>query len=124
MINDLWNIQMGVIGICVSVITLLYSSLSTKVEEVKSIKDSKEYSLMNKKTALENSINTLRKANKQVIIGLISFSILFVFSTILKYMSINILCWLIGGDAILTIIMLTYCIYLSYSIYSQYQKET
>ena len=41
--NDLWSLSVGMIGILVSVMTLLYASLSSKVEEQTILKKSKEY---------------------------------------------------------------------------------
>ena len=48
LIDDMWNFHLAIMGIMVSIITLLYASLCGKVEELNSIKQSKEYVLMNR----------------------------------------------------------------------------
>ena len=46
LIGDMWNFHLAIMGIMVSIITLLYASLSGKVEELNSIKQSEEYVLL------------------------------------------------------------------------------
>ena len=66
-INDLWSLHLGMMGILVSIMTLLYASLSSKVEELKVLRISEDYTMMNRATAVENSVKALRKLNGQVI---------------------------------------------------------
>ena len=65
--NDLWSFSVGMIGILVSVMTLLYASLSSKVEELTVLKKSKEYITMNRATAVERTVKALQRLNRQVI---------------------------------------------------------
>ena len=60
-IGDLWSVHLAIMGILVSVTTLLFASLSSKAEELDSIKNSTDYVLMNRATAVKNSIAIFRK---------------------------------------------------------------
>lgn len=125
LISDIWSIHLAIMGILVSVIILLYTSLCGKVEELNSIKQSEKYTLMNRITALTNSIENLRKLNKQVMIGFIISFCLFVLTTIIKYLPEGcIIKCLAILNAIITIGLLVFGVKLAHGVYSQYQKET
>ena len=125
LISDMWNFHLAIMGIMVSIITLLYASLCGKVEELKSIKKSEEYFLMNRATAISNSIERLRKLNKQAMVGLVVFFCLFVLTTILKYLPQGCITkWIVVINAIITIVFLFLGAKTALGIYSQYQKET
>ena len=119
--NDLWNFSVGMIGILVSVMTLLYASLSSKVEELTVLKKSKEYITMNRATAVERTVKALQRLNRQVIWLLAMSFVLFLLSTVLKYFYV---CWLLMLDMILALLLIVLCVGLAYKIYSQYQNET
>ena len=124
LIGDVWNVHLVIMGILVSVMTLLYASLSSKVEELNSIKQSKEYVLMNRATAIRNSINRLRQLNKKVMIGLTFSFCLFVLTTIIKNLPEGcIIKWITVFITIITIGLITLGVKLAYDIYSQYQTE-
>lgn len=120
-INDFWSLHLGIMGILVSVMTLLYSSLSSKVEELKVLRVSEDYAIMNRATAVENSVKSLGKLNKQIAKILVFSFALFVVSTTLKYCQIF---WVVIGDVVATLMLLFLCIYVAYKIYYQYQNET
>ena len=125
LIDDMWNFHLAIMGIMVSIITLLYASLCGKVEELNSIKKSEEYFLMNRATAISNSIERLRKLNKQAMVGLVVFFCLFVLTTILKYLPQGCITkWIVVINAIITIVFLFLGTKTALGIYSQYQKET
>lgn len=119
--NDLWSLSVGMIGILVSVMTLLYASLSSKVEELTILKKSKEYVTMNRATAVERTVKALQRLKRQVIWLLAMSFVLFLLSTILKYFYV---CWLLMIDMILALLLIVLCVGLAYKIYSQYQNET
>jgi len=119
--NDLWSLSVGMIGILVSVMTLLYASLSSKVEELTVLKKSKEYITMNRATAVERTVKALQRLNRQVILLLVMSFVLFLLSTVLKYFYV---CWLLMLDMILALLLIVLCVGLAYKIYSQYQNET
>ena len=80
---------------------------------------------MNRATAISNSIERLRKLNKQAMVGLVVFFCLFVLTTILKYLPQGCITkWIVVINAIITIVFLAFGIKLAKGIYSQYQKET
>ena len=125
LISDMWNFHLAIMGIMVSIITLLYASLCGKVEELNSIKKLEEYFLMNRATAISNSIERLRKLNKQAMVGLVVFFCLFVLTTILKYLPQGCITkWIVVINAIITIVFLFLGAKTALGIYSQYQKET
>jgi len=125
MIGDLWSIHLAIMGILISVITLLYATLCSKAEELEGIKNSTDYVLMNRATAVRNSIMKLRELNKHAVHGIIIAFCLFVFTTILKYLpDCCIINCLTVCDAISTIFLIAYGLHLGYGVYSYYQKET
>lgn len=125
LIGDLWSLHLAIMGILVSVLTLLYASLCGKVEELNNIKQSNDFVLMNRATAINNSVVRLRKLNKHVVIGLIISFCLFVLTTIIKYLLEGcIIKWIASFDAIFTIGLLAFGVKLAHGVYSQYQKET
>ena len=125
LINDLWSLHLAIMGILVSVLTLLYASLCGKVEELDSIKQSEEFVLMNRATAVRNSISRLRSLNKQVMIGLIISFCLFVLTTIIKYVPEGcVIKWIVIFNSIITFGLLAFGVKLAQNVYSQYQKET
>ena len=119
--NYLWSFSVGMIGILVSVMTLLYASLSSKVEELTVLKKSKEYITMNRATAVERTVKALQRLNRQVIWLLFMSFVLFLLSTVLKYFYV---CWLLMLDMILALLLIVLCVGLACKIFSQYQNET
>lgn len=125
LVADLWSFHLAVIGVMVSVMTLLYASISSKEEELNSIKHSKEYTLMNRSTAIQNTIGKLRVLNNRAMLGLIFALFLFIISTILKYLPQGcVVNWLVTIDALLSFGVLIYCALFAHDVYSQYQTKT
>ncbi len=124
-IGDLWSVHLAIMGILVSVTTLLFASLSSKAEELDSIKNSTDYGLMNRATAVKNSIAIFRKLNKRAMYGLIITFGLFTLSSVLRYLPNSCVtnCLAIV-DVVFTICLMAYGIYLWHGVYSQYKKET
>jgi hypothetical protein len=120
----MWSFHLAIMGILVSVMTLLCASLCGKVEELDSIKQSKVYALMNRSIAISNSIERLRKLNKQVMKGLIITLLLFILTTIIKYLPEGcVIKWIAMFNAVISIGLLVWGIKLARSVYTQYQKE-
>lgn len=122
--NDLWNIHLAIIGIMVSVMTLLYAALCGKVEEMKCIKDSSDFTLMNRKTIVSNSIKALRLLNKKVMVVLFGAFVLFVISSFLRYIECGYSEILISIVAVFTLLLILDIAIIAYGVYVQYQKET
>lgn len=122
--NDLWSIHLAIIGIMASVMTLLYATLCSKVEEMKCINDSSDFTLMNRKTIVSNSIKALRLLNKKVMVVLIGASVLFVVSSFLKYIEYSYSEILISIVAVFTLLLILDIAIIAYGVFAQYQKET
>ena len=126
LIGDVWNVHLVVMGLLLSMTTLLYASLCGKVEESDALKTSKDFSLMSRKIAINNSISKLGDLNNGIKKNLISFFIQFIITTIVKYLPKSCLCrncCIILVTIIAVISMLYVAIILIPTIYSQYQKE-
>ena len=108
----------------VSVMTLLYATLCSKVEELKCIKNSSDFTLMNRKTIVSNSIKALRLLNKKVMVVLIGASVLFVISSFLKYIECSYSEILISIVAVFTLLLILDIAIIAYGVFVQYQKET
>lgn len=124
MIEDLWSVHLAIMGILVSVMTLLYATLSSKVEEMKCIKDSSDFTLMNRKTIVSNSIKALRLLNKKVMVALVGAFVLFVISSFLKYIECSYSGILVSIVAVFTLLLILGIAIIAYGVYAQYQKET
>ena len=125
LIGDMWSFHLAIMGILVSVLTLLYASLCGKVEELNYIKQSEEYALMNRAIAMSNSIDRLHKLNKKIMKSLIISFCFFILTTIIKYLpEVCIQRWIASFIAIITIGFLVFGVKLAHSVYNQYQKET
>lgn len=122
--NDLWSIHLAIIGIMVSVMTLLYATLCSKVEEMKCIENSSDFTLMNRKTIVSNSIKALRLLNKKVMVVLIGTFVLFIISSFLKYIEFNYSEILISIVAVITLLLILCIAIIAYGVHAQYQKET
>lgn len=84
-ISDLWSFQLAAIGILVSVATLLYASLSGKKEAKQILDTSTTFEAKNHSVGLVNAIKQLQKLNISVVIQIRNFGVLFVCTTILRY---------------------------------------
>lgn len=125
LIGDVWSFHLAIIGILISVMTLLYTSLCGKVEELNSIEQSKEYAIMNRAIAVRNTIEQLRKLNKQVMVGLVVSFCSFILTTIIKYLPEGcVIKWIAILNTIIILGLLVFGVKLVHSVYSQYQKET
>ena len=109
-IPDLWSFQLAVIGILVSVATLLYASLSGKTESKQVSDTSKTLEAQNHSVGLGNAIKQLQKLNVAVVKQIRNFGILFAFTTIFRYVPCcNI--WL----SITYVIILAFTLLISYN---------
>lgn len=124
LIGDLWSIHLAIMGIMVSVLTLLYATLSGLCEELRGIADTEDYLLMNRKTALCNSIKVLRRLDKKTAQILAISAVLFLLISLLKYAPTDsiLLCCVIGVITIITICEIGRIVFLANDIYKQYQK--
>ena len=119
-ICDVWSLSLGLIGIYMSIITMVFATLSSKVEEKRAIENSQDYRVMNHGIAVENSINTLRRFNRKVMYALGSTFLLFLLSTAAKFFTT---CWLIAICLMISLLLITCSIGLVYQLFSYYQSD-
>lgn len=124
-INDLWSLHLSMIGVIVSVMTLIFSSLSSKVEELKAIENLAKSNDIWRPTTISNIISRYKKLNRKLKCILISTTFLFVISFVLKYLPINFYSIIaILLDALLTIGLLIWIAIVAVGVYKEYQVET
>lgn len=124
-ISDLWSFQLAAIGILVSVATLLYASLSGK-NESKEISDAlTTFEAQNHSVGLGNAIKQLEKLNISVVKQIRNFGVLFVCTTILRYIP-NSSIWISILYAILIAVTLLFSyntVKAFYRTFNYYQHE-
>lgn len=125
-IPDLWSFQLAVIGILVSVATLLYASLSGKTE-AKRISDTlTTFEAQNHSVGLGNAIEQLQKLIVSVVKQIRNFGILFVFTTISRLIpNCSILILIIYAILIALSLLASYStIRTFYGSFNYYRHET
>ena len=124
-VGDLWSFQLSIIGIAVSVMTLLFASHVGNVEAYNQIRKSKEINNQLYSINLSNSIKIYEKLNNKVLNILFYSCILFICSTIVKYISCKyLLFWMGLTDMLLTIILVIRTVLIIKNVVGQYKKET
>ncbi len=119
-ISDVWSLSLGLTGIYVSVIAMLFATLASKVEEMRVVEKSQEFRLMNRATAVRNSVSTLRRFNKKAVYALDGSFLLLFLSTAAKYVAA---CWLVAICVTLSALLVAYSIGLIYKIFVYYQTD-
>lgn len=112
-INDLWAIQLSIIGIAVSVMALLFASHIGKVEAQRHISRSKDINKELLSIYFSNGIKTFEKLNGKIIVVFIGACTLFVCSSVVKYVCcMAVLFWIGLADLLLTmgLVVWTYCV--------------
>ena len=124
--SDLWSFQLSVIGVAISVLTLLFASHVGKAEAYQHV--SKRKADINDEFLsiyLSNGIKTYKKLSGQILYLLVTTLVGFLFTTIIKYLESGCLkYWLTIVDILLTALILVWSICLVVSVYNQYKKET
>lgn len=124
-ISDLWNIQLSIIGITVSVMTLLFASHVGKAESYKHVCKSKEINEELLSIYLSNGMKIYKSLSNKALTTLIIFSVLFVYTTVLKYLSnASIVLWVGVADLLFSVGILVRTIYMIAKVVGQYKKET
>ena len=125
-ISDVWSFQLAAIGVLISVATLLYASLSGKNEAKKISDTSKTIEAQNHSVGLGNAVNQLQELNIAVVKQIRNFGILFVCTTIFRYVP-NCSIWL----SVLNTIIIVSTLLVSYSTvrtlygtFNYYRHET
>lgn len=122
-ICDLWSLHLSIIGIIVSIMTLLFSSIYSKVDELKNYESFDDINIMIRKTTLVNSISSFRDVNKKLKNVLLVTFFLFIISTILSYVELTLVVKvLISIVTIISVITIAWGVKIAIDIYKQYQK--
>lgn len=124
-LSDLWSIQLSVIGIAVSVMTLLYASHVGKAEAYQHIKRRKNINDEFLSIYLSNGIDSYKKLNGKIVRILIVSCVLFIFTMVVKYVTHeNTLLWLGIADMLLSVALVVWIVCVMVGVFKQYKQET
>lgn len=85
-LNDFATIQLALVGILVSVVTLLFSTIVSKREEYRTIYRSSDTVLRNRSTEVMKDINKLKRYCSQLLVVIaVSFALYVIFIVATKY---------------------------------------
>lgn len=123
-LGDLWAFQLAVIGILVSVLTLLFASLVGNVESYNQVKDREDINSQYLTSHLTNKKLIFKGLNNKIITLFVCLSLLFIYTFIAKYCKGDCLIfWLCFVDVLLTMALVVWMIILLVKVYHQYIKE-
>lgn len=123
-IGDLCSFHLALVGILVSVLTLLLASLVSKVEAMKAIANSNDINLVNKRIQYENEILTFRSMNRRLLRLLLASALLCLTSFIIKDLPKSVeITWPVIILCVLTIILFLCLIKPVFLIYQKYLSE-
>ena len=124
-ISDLWSFQLSVVGIAISVTTLLFASHVGKSEAYQHVSKSKDINSKYLSIYLSNGIKTYKQLNTKILAILIATSILFLYTTVTKYVTNEcLLFWMCVVDLLLTVALMIWVVCVMFSIYRQYRQDT
>lgn len=123
-VDDLWSIQLAIIGIAVSVMTLLFTSHVGKVEAFRHICKSKDTNNELMSIYLSNGIRIYRQLNSKIVSVFTISCILFLYSSVVKYISNKTMVFWTGfADLFLTIALVVWTAYVIKNVVWQYKIE-
>lgn len=124
-VADLWSIQLAVIGIAVSVMALLFASHVGKVEAHRHISKSKDINNELMSIYFSNGIKTYKQLNSKIVVVFITSCVLFLYSSVVKYISCEtMVLWTGLADLLLTIALIGWKVCVIMKVVGQYKKET
>lgn len=104
--------------------TLLFSSIYSKADELKNYESSDAIHIMIRKTTLVNSISSFRDVNKKLKNVLLVTFFLFIISTILSYVELTLVVKvLISIVTIISVITIAWGVKIAIDTYKLYQKD-
>ena len=116
---------MSVVGIAISVTTLLFASHVGKSEAYQHVSKSKDINSKYLSIYLSNGIKTYKQLNTKILAILIATSILFLYTTVTKYVTNEcLLFWMCVVDLLLTVALMIWVVCVMFSIYRQYRQDT
>ena len=124
-VADLWSIQLSIIGIAISVMTLLFTSHVGKVEVFRHICKSKDINNELMSVYLSNGIRTYQQLNSKIVSVFTISCILFLYSSVVKYISSKtVVFWTGFADLFLTIALVVWTACVINNVVWQYKIET
>lgn len=121
---DLWAFQLAVIGILVSVLTLLFASLVGNIESYNKVKDRVDINSQYLTTHLDNKKMIFKLLGNRIVTLFVCSSILFIYSTVAKFCKGDCLVfWLCFVDMLLTVALVMWIVIFLVKVYRQYVKE-
>lgn len=116
---------MSVVGIAVSVMTLLFASHVGKAEAYQHVSKSKDINSEYLSIYLSNGIKAYKQLNSKIVAILILSGLLFLYTTITKYISNEcVLFWMCVVDLLLTVALVIWAVYVMIKVYRQYRQDT
>ncbi|MDI9363832.1 MAG: hypothetical protein QM541_02690 [Flavobacterium sp.] len=134
-LNDIWSFHLVLLGIALTLFTLLYSFILSKrdylidIAENVNLKGSNP-ELKRKEKIATDYIQNLRKVNDKIVYIVIATFVLFLFGWVSERLIPDTCCWYktklicFYALSILTILVLIYLIVMSVKIYFHYKKTT
>lgn len=134
-LNDIWSFHLVLLGIALTLFTLLYSFILSKrdvlidIAENINLKGSNP-ELIRKEKIAKDYIENLRSVNDKIIYIIISTFVLFLFGWVSERLIPDSCCWYrvkmicFYSLSILTVLVLIYLIVMSVKIYFHYKKTT
>ena len=122
--TDLASFQLALMGIMVSVLTLVFAIVVGKRDELRTLKPLNDTVAKNRKVALDNSINTLTSFCRRIILIIAVLLLLYIGTMVLD----KILCeesksLMSFFDVVLTVGVLIWVVVISIKIWNKINKE-
>ena len=122
-LNDFATLQLSIVGVLVSMATLIFATIVSKREEYRSIRKSKDSNLLNRAVEVNNDINKLKRYGRQLImITSISFVLYLVFTITNNSCDKNYICLTNYIAGILSLGILIWLICISIKVVNYYKK--
>lgn len=123
-IGDLCSFYLALVGILVSVLTLILTSLVSKVEAKNAILNSKDINIVNQRIRYENEIKIFRSLNKKLLRLLLASALLCLMSYVVKELPNSVeITWPVIILGVLTLIFLFCLIKPAFLIYRKYLSD-
>mgnify|MGYP003390755041 CR=1 FL=1 len=124
-ISDLWSYQLSIVGVAVSVMTLLFASHVGKAEAYQHVSKNKDINSKNLSICLSNGIKAYKKLNWKIVRVLTFSVILFLYTSIVKYICNEDICFWLGIlDIIFSIALSIWIVCVISKVNGQYKKDT
>lgn len=122
-LNDFATLQLSIVGVLVSMATLIFATVVSKREEYRSICKSKDSNLLNRAVEVNNDIKKMKRYGRQLLmITSTSFVLYLVFTITNNSCDKNYMCLANCIAGILTLGILIWLICISIKVVNYYKK--